>query len=58
MIQFDQLAGATNLMTISEFDTLKQILAYMAENRLKVALEAEIPHMVVEANEVEVFDVI
>lgn len=45
-------------MTMYEFDTLKQISAYIAENRLNVALEAEVPQMVVEDNDLEVFDVI
>lgn len=44
--------GATNLMMMYAFDALKQISAYIAKNRLKAALEAEIPHMVVEANEI------
>lgn len=57
MIQSGQLVEATNLMTRSEFDALRQIAAYVAENRLKAALEAEIPHIDVEANELEVFDV-
>lgn len=51
MIQSGQLDGATNLMTMSELDILKRILAYVVENRLKVALEAEIQHMVGKANE-------
>lgn len=57
MIHFDQLAGANNLMTMSEFDALKRISAYVAGNRLKVSLEAKIPHMTVEASDLEVFDV-
>lgn len=57
MIQSSQLAGATNLMTMSAFDTLKQIPTYVAENILKVALEVKLPHMVVESNDLEVFDV-
>ena len=42
---------------MSEFDALKRISSYVAENRLKSALEAEVPHMIVEASELEVFDV-
>lgn len=49
MAPSDQLVGVTNSTMMSEFDTLKQILAYVAENRLKEALEAEVPHMDVEA---------
>lgn len=40
-----------------EFDSLERISAYVAENRLKVSLEAKIPHMVVEVNKLDVFDV-
>lgn len=57
MIQSDQLVEVKNLTTMSEFDALKRISSYVAKNRLKVALEAEIPHMDVEANELEVFEV-
>lgn len=42
---------------MSEVDALKQILDYVAEKKLKEALEAGIPHMVVEANEIEIFDI-
>lgn len=55
--QSDQPARATNLMTMYEFEFLKQISAYVVVNRLKVALEDKIPHMVVESNELEVSDV-
>lgn len=44
-------------MKMYDFDALKRISAYVAENRLKAALEAEIPHMVVETEELKVFDV-
>lgn len=57
MIQSDQLVGVKNLTMMSEFDTLKRISSYVAKNRLKAALEAEIPHMDVESNELEVFEV-
>lgn len=40
-----------------EFDALKRILTYIAENRLNATLEAEVKYMDVEANEVYMFDV-
>lgn len=57
MTQSSQLARATNLMTMSEFDALKRISAYIAKNRLKAPLKAEIPHMAIKSNELKVFDV-
>lgn len=45
-----------NSMMMSEFNSLEQILAYVAKNILKTALEAKVKHMVVEVNEVEIFD--
>lgn len=56
MTQSGQLPGATNLIMMFEFDALRRLSAYIAENRLKEVLVAEISHMVVEANELEVFD--
>lgn len=55
--QSSQLVRAMNLMMMSEVDALKQILAYIADNRLKATLEAKILHMIVEANEIKTFDV-
>lgn len=46
-----------NSTKMSEFDALERISTYVAKNRLKAALEAEIPHMVVEVSELEVFNV-
>lgn len=42
---------------MSEFNALERILAYVAENRLKAAIKAEVKHMDVEANEIKIFDV-
>lgn len=42
------------LTKMYEFDALKRISAYVSESRLKESLKAEIPHMVVKANELEV----
>ena len=50
--QSGQLTRATNLLLMSEFDALKWILDCVAEHRLKEALEAEVPHMDVKANEI------
>lgn len=41
-------------MIMSESKTLEKISTYIAENRLKAALEAKIKYMVVEANKTEV----
>lgn len=38
-----------------EYDTLKRIQAYVAKNRLKVSLEAEVRHMATEANEIKIY---
>lgn len=51
-MQFDQQAGEMNLVMMTEFHALDRITAYMVENRLQAALEAKIPHMDVEANEI------
>lgn len=56
MAQSGKLVGATDLMTMYEFKASKRNLAYVAENRLKTALEAEIPHMVIVANDLEGFN--
>lgn len=45
----NQLDGDMNLVIMSEAKTLERISAYIAEKRLKVALEAEVEYMVVEA---------
>lgn len=55
MTPSDQLVGVTNLMMMSEFDALKKILAYVARNRLKADLEVNVSHIVVGANELEIF---
>lgn len=41
-------------MTTSESKIFEKISAYIAENRLKEALEAEVKYMAVKANEIEV----
>lgn len=40
-------------MIMSESKTLEKILAYIAENKLKAALEGEVKYMVFEANKTE-----
>lgn len=45
------------MVMITGFDVLDRIMAYVAENRLKEDLEAKVPHMASESNEIEVFDV-
>ncbi|KAI5430427.1 hypothetical protein KIW84_034853 [Lathyrus oleraceus] len=48
--QWDKEDGEANLMMMSKESALKRITAYIAENKLKEALEAEVKYMVVEAN--------
>ena len=48
---YDQQAGAANLMMMTESSTLQKISAYVAENRMIAALEAEVKYMDFEANE-------
>lgn len=43
--------GEANSVLMTEFATLKRILAYIAENKQQLALEAEVKNMVVEASE-------
>lgn len=50
MTASSRLVGWSNLMMMSEFDALKRISAYIAENKLKASLEAEVQHMDVEYN--------
>lgn len=40
-------------MTMSESETLKKISVYIAENNLKVALEAEVKYTTVEAKKMK-----
>lgn len=47
---YHQLVRKMKVRVMSESDTLKIILAYVAENRLKSALEDEDRHMAIEAN--------
>lgn len=49
-----QLDGKTKTATMFESKIFEFFLAYIAENRLKEALEAEVKYMVIEANETEV----
>lgn len=57
LLKYDQHTRETNLVMMIEFDTLGRIMAYVDENRIKAALEAEVSHMASKANEIEVFDV-
>lgn len=50
----DLLVGETKIVIMSESDTLEKISAYIAENKLKASLEAEVKYIVVEANDTEV----
>lgn len=43
--------GEANSVLMTEFTTLKWILAYIAENKQQLALEAEVKNMDVEASE-------
>ena len=38
--KYGQRDGETNLVMLTEFDALDRITTYVAENRLKAALEA------------------
>lgn len=49
-----QLAGEMNLVIMSESKTLEKISSYIAEKRLKAALEAKVKYMVAEAKEANV----
>lgn len=42
-----------NLVMMSDLKTLERLLAYVAENKLKTALEVEVKCMVVEAKKIE-----
>lgn len=57
LTKYGQQARETNLEMMTEFDALDRIKGYMVENRLKAALEVEVPHMCSKSNEIEVFDV-
>ena len=48
---YGQQAGATSLMMMTESSTLQKILAYVAENRMIAALEAEVKYVAPKANE-------
>lgn len=45
--------GEVNSVMMSDLKTLKRILAYVAENKLKAALEVEFKYMVVEAKKIQ-----
>ena len=48
---YGQQAGEVSLVTMTESQTLQKISAYVAENRMIAALEAEVKYMALEANE-------
>ena len=48
---YNQQAGEASLVTMTESQTLQKISAYVAENRMIAALEAEVKYMALEANE-------
>ena len=48
-LDFGQLVGAKKTLIMSESKYVKKILSYMAENKMKTALEAEVKYMDVEA---------
>ena len=49
--RYDQQDGMTKTVTMSESSFFENISAYLAENRLKTALEAEVKIMAIKANE-------
>ena len=48
---YGQQAGEASLVMMTESQTLQKISAYVAENRMIAALEAEVKYMAFKANE-------